>query len=845
MSNIDNLTQQILSQGTTSSWSGQGLGGPEANAREMARLMDAAGITDINDFGIVSPTKFVGGRPAIYIDSDTWTAPTENPFRPGTYQTFTGTRGQYAVFNPDWNGYDFFDPSAIVNTPEGPKLGPVELPSGEPSYFGNIRTKQPIQQGYNKVTAPSVSNGTLGGTFSGTYSGKGRTNFNVAFKDGKPVFYTQFGGDTSSVSKDLGAAIGIGLSLFAPGIGGAIGSAITGTAATTLASQAIGAAIVQGVLAEAQGGDFLDGAIKGAVTAGVAPAVASTVGTAVADVMADSAIKNAVASAISSSAASAVTAALTNGDVDQAALTGALAAGVGSVGRELGTAAEYGTTPFSEQTQQLMGQEVGLGTTGSLGSELGKAAGSVAAGADSTQALLSALIRSEQERAAATGTPVPAPSPAVAEAPVTVPGAENVAELISGGGEQVAGPAGMTLRLVEAMPQMLPRENEVAEDVVVDQLKDGSFVYRRNINGTTKDGKEYSYSITYDPNNEKRPISYDYSYFLPGDEKTINAVVVLSAKERPVFDSEGKPVVSSKDIVEQIPIKTETGVSTDVSLPTETLPTRFPTEAPSFVPEQVNILDLLASGKGDISQGQPLTVAPTGPFGPVAGPITAPEGGEIAPAPEMGGAGVAAPGLPSPLPQEISIPDQISQVLGGGGGVGGAGVGAPLDIGSVPGAVPGAGAGEFPGAGTEAGAGAGAGVGIGEGAVAGGVPEADIVSGIPGAEPPVDVVGEIPEEIVAAPEEIPEEVPAEETKEPTEPVRPFVREQFISDGRRRMGPTVQTLGQALQPPLFPTAPASGLTAYRGAGEIETGATGKERRNVWNVASLRLKDALGI
>jgi hypothetical protein len=36
-----------------------------------------------------------------------------------------------------------------------------------------------------------------------------------------------------------------------------------------------------------------------------------------------------------------------------------------------------------------------------------------------------------------------------------------------------------------------------------------------------------------------------------------------------------------------------------------------------------------------------------------------------------------------------------------------------------------------------------------------------------------------------------------------------------------------------------------LTAYRPAGEIEDVSTGKKRENVWNEASLRLKDALGI
>jgi hypothetical protein len=38
---------------------------------------------------------------------------------------------------------------------------------------------------------------------------------------------------------------------------------------------------------------------------------------------------------------------------------------------------------------------------------------------------------------------------------------------------------------------------------------------------------------------------------------------------------------------------------------------------------------------------------------------------------------------------------------------------------------------------------------------------------------------------------------------------------------------------------------TGLTGEREAGEIDSKETGKKRKNVWNEASLRLKDALGV
>jgi len=42
-----------------------------------------------------------------------------------------------------------------------------------------------------------------------------------------------------------------------------------------------------------------------------------------------------------------------------------------------------------------------------------------------------------------------------------------------------------------------------------------------------------------------------------------------------------------------------------------------------------------------------------------------------------------------------------------------------------------------------------------------------------------------------------------------------------------------------------TGTSVGLTGERGAGEIESKESGKKRKNVWNEASLRLKDALGV
>ena len=76
--------------------------------------------------------------------------------------------------------------------------------------------------------------------------------------------------------------------------------------------------------------------------------------------------------------------------------------------------------------------------------------------------------------------------------------------------------------------------------------------------------------------------------------------------------------------------------------------------------------------------------------------------------------------------------------------------------------------------------------------------------------------------------------PAGTPKSPLSPI------YFTGVAPTAASPLAQGLGTA-----FSALPTTGLTGERGAGEIESKETGKTRRNVWNEASLRLKDALGV
>jgi hypothetical protein len=173
MSNIDNLIKQIQSQGTTSKWTGGY--GVDAATKDMARILDSIGITDINQFGPV--TKQV----ELYMGEGVDGTP--------IYQT------------------------------------------QEEQTFGNKITGQAVPVTY--------SDRQTGNAFGGTFEGKGNTGYRVDFTpDGKPIFYTTGASSSNVVEKIkpfaqmalLAAGIG-GLESLGLGAGGAAAGGATGLGA--------------------------------------------------------------------------------------------------------------------------------------------------------------------------------------------------------------------------------------------------------------------------------------------------------------------------------------------------------------------------------------------------------------------------------------------------------------------------------------------------------------------------------------------------------------------------------------------------------------------------------------
>jgi hypothetical protein len=112
---------------------------------------------------------------------------------------------------------------------------------------------------------------------------------------------------------------------------------------------------------------------------------------------------------------------------------------------------------------------------------------------------------------------------------------------------------------------------------------------------------------------------------------------------------------------------------------------------------------------------------------------------------------------------------------------------------------------------------------------------------------PVTITAKREEPPVEPPAPTPEPAPVSEPEtKAEEPVKPKAAEP------KKTYPTVTSVPRPLptrQPIITGASPArllaDALAAYRPAGAIEGEETGKQRQNVWNEKSLRLKDALGL
>jgi hypothetical protein len=256
---INALSQQILGQGLTSKWSGEGYGSAEKNAADMAKILAGIGITDIKQFGKVPQYEQaevqygINGNVAhqnsegnYYIMVPGGTDSEGNQMMSAQYidqSQLNPIYGFRKTIDSEGNtSFEAVDPSKVIT-----KDGVPMVQTGE--TFGNKITGQAVPNTYSERQT--------GNFFGGTFEGKGNTGYGVQFDaQGNPIFYTQgaSSNDLARIMKDLGpigqialAAATGGMSLPAQlatnaGIqllaGGNLGDIVKGTALSYLGGQA-------------------------------------------------------------------------------------------------------------------------------------------------------------------------------------------------------------------------------------------------------------------------------------------------------------------------------------------------------------------------------------------------------------------------------------------------------------------------------------------------------------------------------------------------------------------------------------------------------------------------------
>lgn len=358
---------------------------------------------------------------------------------------------------------------------------------------------------------------------------------------------------------------------------------------------------------------------------------------------------------------------------------------------------------------------------------------------------------------------------------------------VAGGDDATA----LNMASISAMPEMLGKAGETASPITA-KTEEGVTFYERKITGTTPDGKPYEYIATYDPT---APTNEQFTYVTGSDYE------VTASNTRPNF--------STTD--------TTTAGGYTPTITTTPSPIVTPTTSPVSVDKP--ILDLIASTQ-PTTPAVPVTSTPTPtttPTTPTTTPTTADTtpttAGTTTPSKAVDTAAPAAPTTPvtQPTTQPPAVVSEQDKKM--------------LDLISPP---------PTPTTETPAAPPTEPDQTLPE-VVATATPDKETTSPITdtktdtAAPPPVDV----------AKEELP---PEEVAADPTKP-----EDKYKPNLRIYGGTTPSTLSQSLGTGgTYSTGVATtGLTGSRGAGEIESKETGKKRKNVWNEASLRLKDALGV
>jgi hypothetical protein len=332
------LTQQILGQGTTEKWTGEGKGSPQANAADMAEILTSIGITDVSQFGQLPDGSFGNKLTGQPVPTTYGERQTGNAFG-GTFSG-SGNTGYRVEF--DASGKPLFYTTGASSS-DVPSWVKPALVIGGALYGLNAAG----------LLGGGAAAGAAGLT-AAEAAGLGLTAAEAASLGISASEFAAAGGAVAGMGAGTGLTLsgagGLGGAAGLPSLGGSLGTGITAAGAGGLGGAtgaagfggALGTGVGAGVGGMAAANSLFGNAALGSTLAGLstgvgASALGSTLGGLATGVGAG-ALGSAVGSAVGGGAASTlpagVTSALTNAGVSTA--VNSLLGGGGTTSSNLG-----------------------------------------------------------------------------------------------------------------------------------------------------------------------------------------------------------------------------------------------------------------------------------------------------------------------------------------------------------------------------------------------------------------------------------------------------------------------------------------------------------------------------
>jgi hypothetical protein len=342
-----------------------------------------------------------------------------------------------------------------------------------------------------------------------------------------------FGSMVREISTELGPILSSVLAYYMPGITGALAPSLSSVGITDkLAQSIVSSALANTVVQVAQGRpleDALQSAVTTAVVTSGSPAIAKDIN----KVISNPAVTNAIVSAGSSAAMTAL-----NGGSESDITKNLIGGLVGS-----GTA--------SATDNRVIGSLVGGAITGGV-------AGAITGGISTYAAEEEARNRATRQTSGTSADP----------------GIQ-----VAGGDDATA----LKMASISAMPEMLGKSGETASPLS-SFVEEGQTFYERTITGKSPDGKEYSYTVTYDPSGSSgRKVSYSTSGVVKDAEGNVipsGGGGATASFTRPNFTA------------------TEAGVYTPTIITTGQPFTSSTRPTTNITPSDTSILNLISTGGG-------------------------------------------------------------------------------------------------------------------------------------------------------------------------------------------------------------------------------------------------------